>query len=76
MSENILTPESIKIWEDALIATYEANGWKIIQNDEDSLCFSLLEDEEHEWLHDWRRKQKHWVKMNARQKINLKSNQL
>ena len=68
---NILTPESLKILEDAMIARYIENGWKIIQNDEDSLCFSLLQDEDHEWLHDWRRKSKFWMRMNGRQKVNL-----
>lgn len=72
MNKEPLTPESIKIWEDALIAHYEANGWKIIQNDENDLCFSFIQDEEHEWLFYWRRKEKRWLKLNGRQIINLR----
>lgn len=50
---------------------YNSKGWKLDQDDEEKLCFSVYIDEDLEWYRDYDKKTGYSCTYNARQTINL-----
>jgi hypothetical protein len=60
-------------WEEAMIQHMTDKGWKCDVNDASRLGFSLYQDEKHEWIRDYDKKTHHYIQMNGRQIVNLKT---
>lgn len=49
----------------------EAHGWTCDVDDEKRIGFTLLEDEDHEWMRDYYKKTGECRQMNGRQRVNI-----
>lgn len=54
-----------------LIDMLVPQGWQILENTKEKICFSFFEDEEHEWLWDFNKKTGRSFYMNGRTKVRL-----
>lgn len=55
-----------------IITKMEADGWTCDKNTDETLGFIILEDEDHEWIRDYDKKDGTFVQFNGRQVVNLR----